>query len=316
MKCPNKIKHTFWRACKNILPTKLRLKARGIGMDVGCDLCGIEESSGHALWSCRSAEAVWCRTRLKLPSFLVPPSDFIDIVWEIKNRCERVNWELFATTVWGIWNNTNQVRHRGQCKSYEAIVKATADYLNEYQAANMSSEHFAIPEEVRWRPPKQGWYKVNTDGAIFEDIKSCSVGVVIRNEKGELMGALSKKYGLPLGSLEAEAMAVEEGVALAWDLGLKDIIIESDALLVTNSLENQNVMPSSIRKVVEGILEGLRMFNAWDVNHTRRSGNSAAHIMAKQAKFLNECNIWVEDTPPCIACQVHRDVAHCISVLS
>ena len=188
---------------------------------------------------------------------------------------------MFATTVWGIWNNRNQMRHGGQCKSYEVIVKGAVDYLNEYQAANRSTEHFAIPEAVRWRPPKQGWYKVNTDGATFKDIKCCGVGVVIRNEKGELMGALSKKFGLPLGGLEAEVLAVEEGVALAWDLGLKDIIIKSDALLVTNSLENQNVMPSSIRKVEEGILEELRMFNAWDVNHTRRSGNSAAHIMAK-----------------------------------
>ena len=204
-----------WRACKNTLPTKLRLKARGIGKDGGCNMCGVDESSGHALWSCRSAEAVWCGTRLKLPSFHVLPSDFIDIVWEIKNRCERVNWELFATTIWGIWNNRNQVRHGGQCKSYEVIMKGAADYLNEYQAANMSTEHLTIPEAVRWRPPKQGWYKVNTDGATFEDIKCCGVGVVIRNEKGELMGALSKKFGLPLGGLEAEAMAIEEGVALA-----------------------------------------------------------------------------------------------------
>ena len=88
-----------------------------------------------------------------------------------------------------------------------------------------------------------------------------------------------------MGGLEVEAKAVEEGAALAWDLGLKEVIIESDALLVTNSLEKQSVMPSSIRKVVEGILESLRKFNAWDVNHTRRSGNFVAHIMARQAKF-------------------------------
>ena len=169
---------------------------------------------------------------------------------------------MFATTVWGIWNNRNQVRHGRQCKSYEVIVKGAAEFLNEYQAANMSTEHSTIPEAVRWRPTKQGWYKVNTNGATFDDIKCCGVGVVIRNERGELMGALSKKFGLPLGGLEAEAMAVGECVALAWDLGLKDIIIESDALLVTNSLKNQSVMPSSIRKVVEGILEELRKFNA------------------------------------------------------
>ena len=97
---------------------------------------------------------------------------------------------------------------------------------------------------------------------------------------------------------------------------LKDIIIESDALLATNSLEKQDMIPSAIKKVVEGILAGLRRFNDWSVNHTRRSGNIAAHIMARQAKYLNECNIWVEDTPPSITEQVQLDVAHCISILS
>ena len=50
---------------------------------------------------------------------------------------------------------------------------------------------------------------------------------------------------------------------------------------------------SSIRKVVEGILVDLRKFNVWDV-----SGNNAAHILARQAKCLNMCNVWIEDTPP------------------
>ncbi|KAK9987796.1 hypothetical protein SO802_028035 [Lithocarpus litseifolius] len=311
LNCPNKIKHLLWRACKNILPTKFRLIQRGVGMEGGCDLCGLEETLGHALWSCKMAANVWNGTRLKLPFFQDPPRDFIDIVWEIKKRDSGVNWELFAITVWGLWNNRNQVRHGGQCKSHEMIVKEATEFLREYQGVNKPTENTFAPDASAWKPPKPGWYKVNTNGATFGDTKSCGVGVVIRNKRGEIMGALSKNFALPLGGLDAEAKAVEEGVLLAWDLRLKDIIIESNALLVTNSLGKQGVKPNSIGKVVEGILVDLNKFNAWEVNHTRRSGNNAAHILARQAKCLNMCNIWVEDTPPSIADQVQRDVAQC-----
>ena len=130
------------------------------------------------------------------------------------------------------------------------------------------------------------------------------------------MGVMSKQLELSLGVLEIGIKVVEEGVMFVGDLGLRDIIIESDAQLMVKSLGKQSVPPSSINLVVEGIKERLKGFNAWEVSHTRRNGNKVAHILARQAKFPNDCNIQVEDTLPKIVDQIQIDVAQCNRISS
>nr|POE82836.1 hypothetical protein CFP56_45650 [Quercus suber] len=51
------------------------------------------------------------------------------------------------------------------------------------------------------------------------------MGVVIRNERGNLIAALSKKLNEPLGAIEVEAKAFEVGFQFAKDMGIQEIFV-------------------------------------------------------------------------------------------
>ena len=70
--------------------------------------------------------------------------------------------------------------------------------------------------------------------------------MIVRNDKGEIMGALSKKVLSPLGTLEAEAKAAECGIIFAWELGLREVIIEKDSQVVIHAFSTEQPTPLSI----------------------------------------------------------------------
>ena len=236
---------------------------------------------------CQYAKAVWSGTKIKLPWLQDPLNDFIDIVWETMNSHPQVDWTMFAMTAWSLWNNRNSVIHEGRCKGKGVLIRSVAVYVDEIKQEKQP-QLWQPPKTTRpWSPLRQDWYKFNTDGVVFRDTGCCGSGV---------------------------AKAVEDGVQLAWDLGLKRIIIESDSQTVVNAIRDQSVVLSSIQHVIEGIGVDLRWFDAWKVSHICRETNSAAHILARNAKSVLDRVIWVEDTPPIVSAQVQHDVICMISV--
>ena len=141
LKCPNKVKHFLWRACKNVLPTKHCLKYRKVILEDNCDLCGEYESSGHILWGCRVAREAWSESKLRIGNLDRPPMDFIDVVWLLMTSAGEMDWEKFAVTAWLLWNNRNSVRFRGTCKSGKTIEREARMYVKEYRVAWLTEGH-------------------------------------------------------------------------------------------------------------------------------------------------------------------------------
>ena len=78
---PNKIRNFIWRACKDILPTKTKLRDCKIPVEMECDLCEGVETASHTFWSCDIAAAVWQMANVKAPGLMANPPNFMDLFW-------------------------------------------------------------------------------------------------------------------------------------------------------------------------------------------------------------------------------------------
>ena len=152
---------------------------------------------------------MWGASRLKLPAIPKQPHEFLDLVWEIRERKPGIDWETFAVTAWSLWNHRNALKHRRPRKDAGRILKEVVEYVTVFRQENLCLNEPSNPPFSHWTPPRCGWYKINVDGVVFKELGSCGVGVVIRNEEGLLMGAMSKRMELPLKVLEAETWAVQ-----------------------------------------------------------------------------------------------------------
>ena len=129
--CPNKIRNFIWRACKDILPTKTKLRDRKIPVEVECDLCEGVETTGHTFWSCDIAAAVWQMANVKAPGLMASPPNFMDLFW--------------------------------------CVMEASRLYLVEFQTHCISPNAHQPHIPTLWRPPPPSWYKTNVDGAVFKE---------------------------------------------------------------------------------------------------------------------------------------------------
>ena len=78
---PNAEKHFLWRACHEILPTKVSLYLRKVTTDSSYPICEKEdETVFHVLWQCPAARDVWSVGCTKFQKSCFRGPNFLQVV--------------------------------------------------------------------------------------------------------------------------------------------------------------------------------------------------------------------------------------------
>lgn len=143
-------------------------------------------------------------------------------------------------------------------------------YLSNFRRTNSTySSQVRGGKEVWWSPFWEDWFKLNFDGSKLNS-KNASFGFVIRDHVGEVI-ILGVKALSPCSSfLVVEAWSIHEGVSAALSLGIKNLCIEGDNLVVTNSLTKSWKVPWEINNFVHDVGIALSEFSNVSFNHCFR----------------------------------------------
>ncbi|XP_075656694.1 uncharacterized protein LOC142626870 [Castanea sativa] len=123
--------------------------------------------------------------------------------------------------------------------------------LCEYKDACTLLAFSPAPSPTAWQALPSGFFKINTDGAASDGSPSC-IGVAICDYRGSLFAASCKFLSTPFSTEITEALALQEGVLLALDLGISHAIVESDALSIIQAI-NDGELGSDFGHIVQNI---------------------------------------------------------------
>ena len=111
---------------------------------------------------------------------------------------------------------------------------------------------------------------------------------------------------------DAEALVVREAVQLAKDVGLAEVEVEGDSLVILNALKQQEVCFASYGDIIQDIHQLACSLDRVVFSHVRRMGNRVAHVLASNAIGLSsDFLVWLEDVPPFLEDVIQSEFSPC-----
>ncbi|KAL8158304.1 hypothetical protein AgCh_002850 [Apium graveolens] len=220
---------------------------------------------------------------------------------------------LFGLACWSIWKRRNDWVWSKVKVSVQGVKAGAMIMLQDWKNAKKnevqnSQERTQVPGSGRkWCCPAVGWVKVNTDAAVFEDMRCVGLGCVARGDTGEFLMARASRHRGLLTPRDAEALGLKEAICWAVEKGFKQCIFETDAKLVVDAIHGSHGR-DPFHMIVKDCISLFKHFDDVLVAHVSRSANDLAHLLAKANRSMSDLvQEWVINPPHFISDVIAMD---------
>uniref|UniRef100_A0A803PI84 RNase H type-1 domain-containing protein n=1 Tax=Cannabis sativa TaxID=3483 RepID=A0A803PI84_CANSA len=180
----------------------------------------------------------------------------------------------------------------------------TAAYYCNFQqhstSPNSIKDSTGAAAHPKWLRPPLDKLKMNVDAACDVSRNKIGVGIIIQNSSGQVVAANSKPLTGRYKPQEMEAKALILGIDCAALCNLSVNLLESDSLILVNSINSNSNAISSFGDLVLDIKNRLSYLSSVCVSHVKQDANQAAHGLAKDALELDDDCMWFEEIPSTI----------------
>lgn len=138
-----------------------------------------------------------------------------------------------------LWLARNETRD-GKCIAPpHEIIECVVTHMAEWRAVHDDNKP---PREQqikqKWKPPEEGWLKLNSDGAVALSGSKGGAGAVIRDENGAFRAGLCHLFRGMVDPEVLEILACKRGLVLAQEIQADRIHVELDSQRVVKMLNN------------------------------------------------------------------------------
>lgn len=151
--------------------------------------------------------------------------------------------------------------------------------------------------------------KINVDSTFSKLTGVCFAGAIARNSEGDVVSG-NTSFNRATSCFVAEALALRDAASLANNLGITNVVFESDCLDLIKACRGE-IVKNQIQNILNDIWSFKQNFVTCGFTWTPRSGNEVAHTVAHLASLGSLPVNWTWNCPEHLRRLIDKERPRC-----